>query len=126
MAIWPEPIPPAPGASAFLVHFGEVLGISPREDHLAKAIAVGTGKSAVFVEPLVAIVREHLGPQVGVVAGAVSALPDVAEVSGAIAWRHVTHVEVGLLERLLLELVGVLERAAGRKEVPLHVEFGAG
>src|SRR5713101_278446 len=55
-------------AAPVLVHFGEVLGISPREDHLAKAIAVCAGKYAVIVEPLVAVVSEHLGKQIGVVA----------------------------------------------------------
>ena len=40
-------------------------------------------------EPLEGVVVEHLRPQVGVVAGLVAVGPDVQEVAGAVARRHV-------------------------------------
>jgi len=60
--------------------FCEIFGVAPRENHLAKAVAVGAGKFAVFFEPLIGVIGEHFGPEVGVVACTVSAFPDVAEV----------------------------------------------
>src|SRR5690242_15690683 len=46
---------PTPG----LVELGKVLGVAAREDHLAEAVAVGTGQAAVFLEPAVGIVGQH-------------------------------------------------------------------
>src|SRR5208337_382484 len=110
-----------------LVHVSEVLGVTARDDHLAEAVAVSTRQAAMFNEPLEGIVGEHLGPEIGIVAGAVAVTsPDVGEVGRAIAWWYVADIEVSLIERLLLELIGFLERSGGRKRVPLYVEFGRG
>src|SRR5208337_56067 len=113
----------APG----LVHSSEILSVTAREDHLTEAVAVSTRQAAMFDEPLEGVVGEHLGPKIGVVAGAVAVVsPDVGEIGRAIARRYVADIEVSLIERLFLELIGVLERGRGWKRVPLHVEFGRG
>src|SRR3974377_398366 len=90
-----------------LIHLRQILCVSARQHHLAKPIAVRTRKAAVIDKPLVGIVGQHLRPQVGVVASAVAiTAPNMAEIRGAISRRHVTDLEMHLLECLLFELVG--------------------
>ena len=90
------------------VHLLQVFGVATRQHHVAEAIAVGARQAAVVFEPLVRIVVEHLGPQVGVVAGGISAAPDVAEVARTVARRHVADREVRLFQRLGFELIRLL------------------
>src|SRR5271165_2468417 len=94
----------APG----LVHLSEVLGVAAREHHLAEAIAVGASQSAMFHEPLVGVVVEHLCPKVGVVSGGIAGAPDVAELAGTITRGNVPDEEVRLMQRIGFEGVGIL------------------
>src|SRR5271165_1383621 len=94
----------APG----FVHFGEVLGVAARENHLAEAIAVGASEAVMFHEPLVSVVVEHLRPKVGVVSGGIAAAPNVAEVAGTITRGNVPDEEVRLMQRIGFEGVGIL------------------
>ena len=75
-----------------------------------------------LLEPRERVVGQHLGPQVGVVTGRVAVAPDVLEVAGTVARRHVAEVDVVLLQRVGLERVGVLQRGVGAQRVPVHVE----
>src|SRR5208282_1163202 len=105
-----------------VVHLAEVFRVAAGQDHLAEAVAVSACQAPVFDEPLKGIVGEHFCPEVSVVAGAILASPDVGEVGRAIARRDVADVQVSLIECLLLELIGLLQRGAGRKRMPLNVE----
>src|ERR1700719_59671 len=82
-------------ATPGLVHFGEVFGVATREHHLSETVAIGAAEPALFDDALVSVVGEHFGPEICVIAGAVTALPDVAEVGGSITRRHVADVEAG-------------------------------
>src|SRR6266480_2834175 len=61
---------------------------SPRQDHVAEAPPVGPRHAPVLLEPGVRVVIAHLAPQVRVVAGGVPTVPDVREIAGAVARRH--------------------------------------
>ena len=80
-------------------------------------------KPAMIFEPLEGIVVEHLAPEIRVITGVVAVAPDVQEIAGAVARRHVSKREMGLLESLRLERIRFFQRRAGRERVPLHIEF---
>ena len=77
-------------------------------------------------EPLEGIVVEHLAPRIRVVTGRVAVRPDVQEVTGTVARRHVAEVEMRPLERFGFEGVGILKGRARRQGVPLKIELGRG
>src|SRR3546814_816310 len=62
-------------AAEVAVQGGEVDGVAAREDLVAEDLAVLAGQAAVLLEPFERVVVEHLGPEVGVVAGRVAADP---------------------------------------------------
>ena len=77
-----------------------------------------------ILEPLVGVVIQHLRPKIGVVAGRIAAVPDMAEVAGSISRRHCAGVEMRFRKGLALECIRILQRRVRRQHMPLHVEFG--
>src|SRR3984957_18399980 len=112
----------APG----LVNAREILRIAERQNHAPKAFSIRGAQGTVILEPLVRVVIEHLRPQVGIVAGRITAAPDMAEVAGSISRRHGMDIEVRLDERLPFEFVRALQGSIRRQHMPLHVELGRG
>ena len=113
-----------PNQAAYIL--SEVFGIAAREDHSTEAVAIGASHAAVILEPLEGVVVQHLAPEIGVVAGGVLIAPDVQKIAGAITRGNVAQGDIGLLQSLFLEVVGVFEWRAGRQRVPLHIELRGG
>src|SRR5690606_22068831 len=67
-------------AAELAVGAGQVARVADGEDLLAEDLAVLAGQAAVLLEPLEGIVVQHLGAEVGVVAGRIAAVPDMGEV----------------------------------------------
>ena len=71
--------------------------VFPRDKHHApQPVAVCPRQSAVLLEPLIGVVRQHLRPEIGVIARGISARPDVAEIGRTIARRDRSEIEMGL------------------------------
>src|SRR5690606_14539234 len=64
-------------AAELAVGAGQVARVADGEDLLAEDLAVLAGQAAVLLEPLEGIVVQHLGAEVGVVAGRIAAAPDM-------------------------------------------------
>ncbi len=75
-----------------------------------------------FGEPLVGVMVQHFGPEVGVVTGRVAAAPDVVEVGGAVTRRHLRQVDLELLQRAGFEGAHILQRGIGLLRVPGQVK----
>src|SRR5580693_5960005 len=76
------------------------FGRAPARQHLpAQLIAVGSGDSTVRVYPRARVARQHLAPQIGVIARRIVVVEDVAEVRGVVARRDRCVVNTRLLER---------------------------
>ena len=59
------------------VHRGHVFGAAARKNHLAKALSVGARQPAVFPEPVERVVIDNFAPKVGIIAGGITAVPDM-------------------------------------------------
>src|SRR6266513_2432413 len=97
------------------VQGGGIDGTASREDHAAEALAILARQASVLAEPRERVVIEHLAPRVRVVAGGVSAVPDVREVGAVITRRDFRHIDVEPLERRSLKGIHVRRRVAGRQ-----------
>src|ERR1041385_8301734 len=62
------------------VELVRVDGAAARQDRVAGLLAVRCGHAAALLEPLERVGGEDGGPQIGVVAGCITAAPDVREV----------------------------------------------
>src|SRR5262249_2671988 len=80
-----------------------ILAAAAREHLRAQEIAVRTRQSAVRVEPFTGVARQHLAPQISVVAGRVARFENVSEVRRVASRRNRGIVESARLERVLLE-----------------------
>src|SRR6202034_2521420 len=79
-------------------HRTVILALASGQDHVAEALAVGSGQAAMRGEPGKRVVIEHYRPLVGVVAGRIVVTPNVLEVAGAVSGRYVKEVRVRALQ----------------------------
>src|SRR5438105_2127336 len=102
-----------------------LLGPRAREDLVAEHLAVGARQPAVLVEPLPAVARQHLAPDVRVIGGRIAAGEDVREIRGMVAGRHGREKDAVLLQREVVErghARAVLRDLVHRKLVPVLIE----
>src|SRR5678815_4895544 len=59
------------------VHLRIVDRVAARQDHIAKALAVGAGKAAMLLEPGERVMVEHFRPGVSVIAGRIAVAPNM-------------------------------------------------
>src|SRR5438270_3410604 len=104
------------------VHLAIVERVAARQDQVAEALAVGTGQAAMVLEPVESVLGEHPRPWIGIIASRIAVTPDVQEIAGAVARRHVLGVEAAARQRLRLERVDVLPGGGRRQRVPVEVE----
>ncbi|KAG1467295.1 hypothetical protein G6F57_013087 [Rhizopus arrhizus] len=105
-------------AAEIAVQGRQLHAVATREDLVAELLAVGGGQATVLGEPLVGVMVEHFGPEVGVVAGRVATAPDVVEVGGAVTRRHLRQVDLELLQRAGFKGAHILQRRVGQQRVP--------
>ena len=58
-----------------------LANIAARQNRFPEALTVLTGQTALLHEPLIAVVGQHLGPQIGVIAFHIAAAEDMGEAS---------------------------------------------
>ena len=61
-----------------------LANIAARQNRFPEALTVLTGQTALLHEPLIAVVGQHLGPQIGVIACRIAAAEDMGEASFSI------------------------------------------
>ncbi|GKK14294.1 hypothetical protein NUKP38_27200 [Klebsiella variicola] len=58
-----------------------LANIAARQNRFPEALTVLTGQTALLHEPLIAVVGQHLGPQIGVITCRIAAAEDMGEAS---------------------------------------------
>ncbi|GKN48019.1 hypothetical protein NUKP84_38870 [Klebsiella variicola] len=58
-----------------------LANIAARQNRFPEALTVLTGQTALLHEPLIAVVGQHLGAQIGVIACRIAAAEDMGEAS---------------------------------------------
>ena len=92
-------------------HRAVIHGVAARQDHVAEALAVGPGQPAMFFKPVIGVIRQHHGPLIGVIARGIAIGPDMQEIAGAIARRHIGIIGMRRLQRLDFKRIHILARA---------------
>lgn len=107
-----------------LEHRAVVLRVTLAQDHVAKALAVFACQAAMIDEPVIRVVFQHLRPQIGVIAGGIAIRPDVQEIAGAIARRHIGNIQAAFGQRRRFECIDILLAGRSRQRMPFHIQHG--